>query len=65
MTNIIDFPNVNELRDEVKILRDRLMDHGKKIFAKIRKIELKRKWYKIDIAIFLEEERIMSEDSNS
>lgn len=43
----------------------RLMDHGKKIFAKIRKIELKRKWYKIDIAIFLEEERIMSEDSNS
>ena len=43
----------------------RLMDHGKKIFAKIRKIELKGKWYKIDIAIFLEEERIMSEDSNS
>ncbi|WP_276863549.1 hypothetical protein [Anaerococcus tetradius] len=26
MTNIIDFPNVNELRDEVKILRDRLME---------------------------------------
>lgn len=43
----------------------RLMDHGKKLFAKIRKIELKGKWYKIDIAIFLEEERIISEDINS
>ncbi|WP_276881352.1 HIRAN domain-containing protein [Anaerococcus tetradius] len=64
---IID-PEGNKLgyvpqRDNVIFAR--LMDHGKKIFAKIRKIELKGKWYKIDIAIFLEEERIMSEDSNS
>lgn len=33
----------------------RLIDHGKILFARVRKIELKGRWYKIDIAIFLEE----------
>ncbi len=31
----------------------RLMDSGKKLCARVRSIKLKGKWYKIDIAIFL------------
>lgn len=31
----------------------RLMDAGKKLCARVRSIKLKGKWYKIDIAIFL------------
>lgn len=30
-------------------------DHGRFLFARVRKIELKGRWYKIDISIFLEE----------
>lgn len=43
----------------------RLIDHGKVLFARIRKIELKGKWYKIDISIFLEEGWDFNEDTNS
>lgn len=43
----------------------RLMDHGKVIFAKVRKIELRGKWYKIDIAVFLEEGGDIDENINS
>lgn len=34
----------------------RLMDAGKKLIARVRSIELKGKWYKIEIAIFLIDE---------
>lgn len=43
----------------------RLIDHGKVLFARVRKIELKGKWYKIDISIFLEEGWKQYEDINS
>lgn len=43
----------------------RLMDHSKVLFARVRKIELKGKWYKIDIAIFLEEGWNLYENTNS
>lgn len=43
----------------------RLIDHGKVLFARVRKIELKGKWHKIDISIFLEEGWKQYEDTNS
>lgn len=43
----------------------RLIDHGKVLFARVRKIELKGKCYKIDISIFLEEGWDFNEDTNS
>lgn len=50
-------------RDNVIFVR--LIDHGKVLFARIRKIELKGKWYEIGISIFLEEGWDFNEDTNS